>query len=295
MLRFRSSLFTVPVALAASALVSGCGDAGNRAVVLGSATVLDRTTHTVVAGIVQVVHGTYTKCVGHDENQPWAVAVGSTAGADAGASLLLDVARDDPGCMLTVTSVDTSAGLGYLPGAPFVLAGAYQVAAVAFTMSGGGPVAFYANAQMTPADFHSNFVITILYSDDAKAVGTVPVPPPDYSVASVASITVVANTLNNVIAWSGSVNFIDGMQTGQDYVVVAGALPDSPATSADDATAFAAAGPPIAAGDPPSIPGSSFLAIGSSLPLVRTVIFRNTNTAGTVSAYQAIELNFNHP
>ena len=288
------------------ALVFGCGDGSHGGVVTATATVFNRTTHALAAGALQFVNGTYTTCVGHADKDSWSVPIDTTAGA--GTNPILTVAQGDTGCTLTLASLDTSPGQNYVAAVPFALTGAYQPTAVSFATTALGATAFYGNALMAPADFSSNFLISILYSDDprnaagasgtavaavsATAVST-QVPAPDYAVADLSSVTVTTNSMNNVIAVSGSANFIDGLHNGQDYVIVPGALPDAPPTFADDDTAFAAASPSTAAGDPPSVPGAMLLAIGTNLPAIRTVILRNTNAASGVTAYETIQLTFN--
>lgn len=113
------------------------------------------------------ISGTYTECTRHT-GDAWSLPISD------GAALthpLPMVVKNDAGCTLDLTSIVADQTYDVVPS--LALASSYnRSASAAAAMTDGGPslVAFYANAKITPADFSTDFLVTLLYSDDTRSI-----------------------------------------------------------------------------------------------------------------------------
>jgi hypothetical protein len=278
--------------LAALVMVGCSGDDSVGASAVG----VDHTTQALLSGDLESVNGTYgAACRDRVAGSTWSVEIATGATLDY---LPLSVVLNDTACVLTLTSLHTTAGI--ITAVPaFALTTTYQAAASSF----GSPIEFYANARLSAVSFAADFVITILYSDDPAfadddntaslavvyATATAgAVPAPDYTLE--ADGLLVSTDVNDVVqSVAGTADLTDGPVPvlGQLYVVVDAA---GLSTYADIDAAFLAATPAaIVAG----LPAAAFTLVGADLtvPKVRTVIIANTDSG--VRSYESIEITFN--
>lgn len=234
------------------------------------------------------------------------VAWASTVGPNPGQPV---VVQSDPTCQLNITELDiTDSGnkpAVALPAQPLGLAATYgQPVLFSYLDSGTGqPANFYANANLTPANFSTHFSISVLYSDTQSAVspislnGTyatvvpntvsaVNVPTPDYQL-SFAGVTYTKDRNGIVARVSGAPTLTAANQAGQTYVISNGRCPT---TLAMTSAAFAA-GQQVMVETPPT--SASFgLAAGLALPAERCMIIANCG-ATSVCSYQLYQVAFN--
>jgi hypothetical protein len=225
-------------ALTAALLMQlGCGGevARGRVVAVGRA----------VQGLTSAEHlsvnGSYgSGCLGR--SGPWSLEIASNAVLDHPA---LSVLRGNLACVLTLTSLHTTSGTS-TAAPPIVLSTSFPVTASAF----GTPLEFYAAAALDDVSFGGNFVLTLLYSDDASVANAIytaiPQPP-----------TVIANTpldgaVNVTIAQRPTAKFSVEMDSStltaltftvqQDLTPVLGAVTYDPGTRTATFTPSAALG-----------------------------------------------------
>jgi hypothetical protein len=266
--------------------------------VSGKGEAVDHTSQGLSVGSLQWINGTYAACLGHADGDAWSLSI---SGATAMTNPTLGVAMRDPTCQLTVTAL--MADTLYESSPSITLSTAYQTTASSLASRIGGvlqPVAFYANAEISATDFATDFIVTILYSDDpqnatastgatyaqfAGAATATQVPAPDYT-ADVSGMVVQTDALDDVATVSGSIGLTAGSQTGEQYVVTG---PVDATFAAVDAAYSGGTQVAMAA----AIPAASFLTAGDSLPTMRTVII--SHTVSGVVAYETIQITFNHP
>lgn len=232
----------------------------------------------------------------------WASAFGLNPGQPV-------VVQNDPTCQLNITEIDiTDSGnkpAAAMAATPLGLAAAYgQAVLFTYTDSATGqPANFYANANLSPANFSTNFFINVLYSDTQSAVSPIAlngsyatvvpsaitalnVPTPDYQL-SFAGVTYTKDRNAVVVSVSGAPTLGAGNQAGQAYVIASGACPTTLAATND---AFAA-GQQVAVGTAPTT-GAFGLSTGLALSAERCMVIANCG-ATSVCSYQLYQVTFN--
>jgi hypothetical protein len=171
------------------------------------------------------VNGTYgDDCI--NRTGGWSLDLGGGAPFDFP---LLSVVLEDTGCALTMTSLHTVDG-GIIPADPAIgLTASYQGAPSSFE----DPIEFYGNAKLSSVAFASNFVLTVLYSDDpnlgtgsntssfsvVQASATAQsVDAPDY-LLNVDGIQLLTDADDVVVSQSGSASLSSQLRTGERYVI----------------------------------------------------------------------------
>jgi hypothetical protein len=294
------------LAVTAPALAVGCSGAPpstDSGTVTGTAVAYNRSTHALADTALTSIHGSYgnPQCVNHPGN--WVVNIGTAVGST------LTVTKNSTGCLLRITSLVAGATTYVaLAGPPLnTVSGLFAATAVAFT--GGAGIAFYANADVTPADFSTDFVLNIFTSDDAnpqtgptntattilQSTGSqTGVLAPDYTVAVPGDDTIVEtdDTDGGVSVVNGSVTLTPTAQGGEAYVIdtdptfAPGFGADNTAFNAGDKVAI-----PI--GGPFTIQATDFFNVGDRLPQTRTVIIQHVDgDAGMVVTYETVQFVF---
>jgi hypothetical protein len=265
----------------------------------GRVVVVDQTSEALtLAGLVSV-NGTYTNCTTHVNGTGWSIAIAGGAGGGTLASPGVTVIQNDPTCALTLTSLvkDGTPDVTMTAAPAIALGATYVAGAVA---SFGTPIEFHANALINPANFSSNFVVTILFSDDpnldtggfqasffvATSTATATGVPAPNTTLDFSSFALMTDFNDVVTSATGTVALTPGSQVGQTYVLleVSGLT-----TYADIETAFAGS----VAAVPATIAAADFMLVGDDLTgaaQVRTLIIANT-VSGVVS-YQVFEISF---
>ncbi len=254
----------------------------------GELVAVDRS-QALTLGEIETVDGTYgAGCDGR--SGAWSMSI-----LDTGTNPELTVALNDSDCVLTLTTINT--GDGSFSAVPSIAMDTNPSAPSAF----GSPVQFYAVASVSTLDFDEDFVVTVLYSDDAAllsesntagfavvassfAEGSVPAP--DYTL-SVDDIELLTDAGDIVVSGMGSAVFTEGDVGSIAYVIVAGGGLE---TYAALETAYEAGMEVPMTG---TILWSDFGLLGADLttPLVRTVIVANSDSG--VTSYEAFEITFN--
>jgi hypothetical protein len=216
----------------------------------------------------------------------------------------LSVVKGNAACVLTLTSLTSDHEYPATP--KFAISDSYQIPSSAFSM-GSSPVAFYANAKLSSVAFTSNFIVSILYSDDpnkgtssntatysvvtASAAAT-NVPSPTYTL-SLTPLLVQTDNAKIVQTATGTADLTDGSTTGQRYVVLT-QLAGTP-TYADMDTAYKAGTSVAMTGANPKIDASVFTLVGLDLtaPKVRYLII--ANIVSSVPSYQLYTITFKSP
>lgn len=122
---------------------------------------------------------------------------------------------------------------------------------------------------------------------------TYDLPPSDYTL-DLSAFTFQLDARRTVVSVTGDVKLTEGRRPGESYVVDEGTLPDRPTFGDYDEVYRAGVKHPL--GDPPvDVPGSTVLAVGTSLrePVRRTIVVSRT-TDGVV-AYQALRMDLSAP
>jgi hypothetical protein len=278
------------------ALQAACSSDG---VASGSAVVLDRTTNPLLSAQIAWIDGTYgAECT--NRTGAWSVEVAVAPGTMTNAPLT--VVMNDPACELTLTGLHATSPASDPDADPVIVLGT-SYAATASSM--GTPIEFWSNAKLGPDGFASDFVITLLYSDDATrltdtntaafqvSVSTataLSVPAPDYAI-DIDGLVLFTDVDDAITSATGSAALSAGSgtgQLGQNYVVRIGgglttyALIDAAYTAVAEKAIVSA------------IPVADFtLGVGVTLPLVRTLIISNLEEG--VRSYQAFTITFNPP
>jgi hypothetical protein len=305
-------------ALALAAL--GCSNSPSSTdTVSGSGEKVNATAQPITAGDLLSIDGTYgAGCTTHTSSDRWSLAL--TLGASL-ANDPLKVVKNNGLCVLTIADIvagSNGSGGGtiytYDLSPTLDLLNVYQSSGSAAART-AQPNAFFANAKMNPADFSSDFKVTVLYSDtlngasgskaatydtwSAGAVGS-STTSPNYTwvdnlavklQAKVADAGAEADAGGTIVSSvSGSVDFTDGTVLGDFYVVNA-SLGSTPSFAEAD-TAFNG-GTQVTMTVNASVPASAFTLAGLSLPQVRTVIIRHLDSG--VAAYQTLQVTFSAP
>jgi hypothetical protein len=293
-----------------SVLVFACISAGCSVPTVESVSprfeLINKTASALSAASITVVNGTYSAtCAGRlgDGTSAWVVdrvTPGNTS---------LTVIKNDNDCLLTITNVVTAAGT-FLPGAPIPLdaVDTYQSSASPFALS-GDPLAFYGNAKISSLSYASDFLVSLLVSDEPSAtdsgdhaatayatrtatVAASTVPAPSYTVG-LGSFVVLRDDNNVVDSVSGYAQLTAGSQAGQDYAVHLGAL-DGTSTYGDVGSAFDAAATSglISGLTALRVPASGFglATIDLDTSPQRTLIIRNM--VSEVASYQLFLVTF---
>lgn len=292
------SILSFSTALILAASAAGCTDDNS---VKPDAEIVDRTTQALAIGDLKSINGEYGALC-DERTGAWSVKIDALATLDNDP---LSVLKNDTDCALKVTSIIAENAADQYDATPDLAIGsAYQGSASAFA-DGANPVAFYANAKMTPADFSDDFLVTILYSDDPNAasfdheadfaqwLGSAEgdqVAAPNYTKTD--SLVVGSDVNDEVTDASGSVDFTDGSVVAERYFVDLNTLSGSP-TYLEIKGVFDAGSSTAISGADPSIAASELALIGEGLPAVRTVIFRHMEDG--VASFQTFKITINPP
>jgi hypothetical protein len=296
--RGRSFVRSVPAALAFALSAAACAPSGPDSV-WARAEVVDRTTQRLSVGALTSINGTYGgACM--ERSGGWSVRV---SGVDPLTNPALSVVTNDTACVLTVTSL--VADQTYTASPSFDLTASYQGTASEFQAA--ATTAFYGNLKLSAVSFASNFVVSVLYSDDVRAASNTivaghssvsatssatSVTAPNYTIDFVSdAFTVLTDAGDVVTSVSGKVDLTDGSTTGSAYVVDVGTLAASPTFAEIDA-AYAAGTPVAIGGANPQINASAFSLVGVDLTTsaVRTILIKRVVSG--VSAYQTFKVTF---
>lgn len=233
---------------------------------------------------------------------PWSAPFGTNPGAPT-------VVLNDASCQLNITQMDVldsaNQPASALAASPVGLAAVYGAPVLfSFTDSGTGNVSnFYANANITPADFSANFHIDVVYSDTQAALSPIllngtyatvtantitatSVPAPTYNL-SFAAVSYMRDGLGFVSSTMGAPALSLINQTGQGYVITPGTCPTTLPTVA------AAYTNPVAIATMPTTMNFGLVS-GLSLasPVKRCLIAANCNNSA-VCSYQLFQVTFN--
>ena len=281
-------LASFTAAIVAVLSLAACGED----VAVATSVSSDRTTRALLSGDLESVNGSYgAGC--RNRTGAWSVEILGGATLD---NAPLSVVLNDTACVLTLTSLHTTAGI--LDGTPtFALTTAFQATASAF----GTPTDFFANARLSSVAFSTDFVISIVFSEDpalatadntaqfdvvvatATAAGAAPVP--DF-LLDVSGILVRTDVNDVVQSATGSAALSNDVVAGKTFVVVTGG---GLTTHAQLDAAFVGESALTA-----TIPAAAFTLGGTDLTAnqVRTLII--ADTAEGVASYQAFTITF-HP
>lgn len=294
---FLSPMFAALTAVVGGGL-GGCADSDSADAVHPSvALVLSQGALSLAPGTLKAANGTYgAGCT--NRSGAWSLEI-----TGASATLLhppLSVVRGNIGCVLTLTSL--TADKDYAANPTFAMGAAYQATSSSFTF-GVDPIAFYGNAYLNGLTFASDFVVVILYSDDANvntadntanftvqaATATASgIPAPNYAI-DMTTLFVSSDDNDVVVTATGGATLNTGSVTGQDYVV----LETLTSTSyADVDAAFKGATSSAISG---SIAAAEFTLVAVDLTgdEVRFVIL--ANTINSVPSYQVFTITFHPP
>jgi hypothetical protein len=281
------------LAIAATSVVACSSPSGEESVEPHVATI-NRTHQALSTGALKWANGTYTGC--QNRSGSWSARISGSGSMTNGA---LSVVKDDTNCVLTLTSLEADATYD---GDPSIAMGVdYALAGSAFS-TGGGAVAFYANADLSSVSFAGNFGMTILFSDDladtsptvhatyAAVTSTATesqVAAPSYAL-DFSGLTLQTNESHVVQSATGTVATTATGQTGESYVI---------SESTTLGSAFADIDAEYALGTPAAVDASIAISAfdlgGKTLPALRNLIILHTESG--VSAYEVIRITFAAP
>jgi hypothetical protein len=301
------------LAVAVSApLLLGCSPSGN---VQGNLIAAQLSQGLQIGSIVQV-SGTYEdgKCMDPASGTP---RIGATWSAGLQRSSTdPTVVQNDSHCVLDLTAIAVQDSQGVpqqavpsSPAAPCPLGDAFMSSPVVFSYQDSGTgqqVQFFVNANLSPADFSSNFAIQIFYSDSldaataialnrsyatvtANEIAILRIPAPSDTL-SFAGVTYRTDAANSVTFVSQDPSFTTGSPAGTAYVIASGACPN---TLSAVAAAYSG-GTEVNISVAPT--ASDFgLAAGTVLttPLENCMIIANCEPDSNVCSYQMFDVIFN--
>lgn len=285
------------LAIAATSVVACSSRSGEESVAPRVETI-NRTHQVLSTGALQWANGTYTNC--QNRSGSWSARISGTADMT---NAPLSVVKNDTSCTLTLTSLEADATYR---GDPSIAMGVdYALAGSAFSLpvdGGPGPIAFYANADLSSVSFAGNFDMTILFSDNlADASPTVhatyaavtstasesQVAAPNYAL-DFNGLTLQTNVSHVVQSATGTVATTATGQTGESYVISENS---SLGSTFADIDAEYALGTPAAVDT--SIAISAFDLGGKTLPALRNLLILHTESG--VAAYEVIRITFAAP
>ncbi|MDB5219517.1 MAG: hypothetical protein JWO86_7444 [Myxococcaceae bacterium] len=255
---------------------------------------INRSHQALSSGALKWANGTFTGC--QNRSGSWSARI---SGTDPMPHPALTVVKDDVDCTLTLTSLEADATYDGDPS--IAMTTSYATSGSAFS-TGGGSIAFYANADLSSASFAGNFGMTILFSDDladtsptvnatyATVTATASesqVVAPSYAL-DFGGLTLQTNVSHVVQSASGNVTTTATGQTGESYVIS-----ENTSLGLDfaDVDAEYALGEPAAVGS--SIAIDAFDLGGKTLPVTRTLIIQHAESG--VPAYQVVRITFAAP
>jgi hypothetical protein len=270
--------------------------------VVASAEPIDRSTQALGTGTLLWANGTYgAGCLTHSGS--WSLRISGAAAMDNAA---LSVVKNNTACVLTLTSLVADQTYAATPS--IAMGSSYAGSASAFAPSGA--VNFYANAKLSATTFSSDFVVTILYSDDKRAAtgaltaGYASVAAtstatsqtsPNYTLDMATDALAVQTDANYIVtAATGLADLTDGSTTGDGYIVDLGTLATTPTFAQLDA-AYTAGSPTTISGANPQITAATFGLVGVDLTTaaVRTIVIRKSVSG--VRSFQTFKITFSHP
>ncbi|MET0342495.1 MAG: hypothetical protein ABW252_15935 [Polyangiales bacterium] len=291
------------LALACGLALLGCSAEDGAPARTAEVDIVDRTVEGISTSQVSHISGTYAGCAARSGS--WSLAI---TGNPQLPFSPLTVVTGDAACTLALTTIHTlsdgalTVNTTVTPGAQLALGSAWST-----PKAFGNPLKFYANAMLSAVDAAAPFTIRLLLSSDPNpltftnnagyaAVGSsgaaADVPAPDYTISVLGTtLAVSVDAAATVIAVTGNLVLTEGVQTGEHYLIYGGVLAD--AYIAIDAVwtdgSYASSKTMMAT----SIPGSSLLAIGETLPKVKSLIIGHT--ANGVASYQKFAITFAVP
>lgn len=274
---------------------------------------LDSLSQGLKVGPVIIVRGTYrTTCLDpatgakRPTGATWILTAAGSSGSEPRA------VQGDSQCVLDVSAmtVTDSGGSNAVatPTASFALGGTFLSSPIRFSYNDsalGKPVEFFANMRLAPADFSSNFVVTVIYSDSPDAASPIMLGG-SYSTSSsslsAGRVVAPATTLSfSGVTYTKSVSGQIASVAGNPmltpsandpatlkWVATSGACPSTLA-GADSAyrggMATAISTPPTSA--------QLGLAVGATAPITSCLLVANCDAASSVCAYQEFAVTFN--
>lgn len=235
----------------------------------------------------------------------WSAAISATPGSAPA------VVLNDTGCVLDLTSLDIQDSAGVTKqataGTTIALKSAFGAPVMfSYTDTNQGPLSFYVNARISPADFSANFDISVVYSDSPGPLSSISlngqyatigsnsivdtrVPAPSDTL-SFSGVTYAKNGQKKVTNVTGNPTLTLGNPTGQSYVIVSGTCPT---TLSAVNTAYAGGTQVAIATAPTSSDFGLSTNLDLSTPVNRCMIIANCNTASGVCSYQLYGVTFN--
>jgi hypothetical protein len=302
--RIAGCTLAVGASLTTAAVSGGCITPEDQ-VVTASAETINATSAALGAGTLLWANGTYgAGCVSRSGN--WSVRI---SGSDPMDNAALSVLQNNTACVLTLTGL--VADQAYTASPSINMTTSYQGSASAFAPASGGSLSFYGNAALSASTFASNFVVTILYSDNPNpGTGAVTggyasvsatssatsVASPNYTLDLTTGALTVLTDVNYVVqSVSGTANLVQGTITGGGYFVDQGTLPASPTFAQLDTAYTAATKTAMSGSNPQTIPASAFGLSGVDLTTsaVRTIVIQRVVSG--VPAYQTFKITVSHP
>jgi hypothetical protein len=295
-------LVTTTFAITMLVASGGCSEGEHSVQAEGQ--VIEQSSAALSIGSMQWANGTYgAGCVARSGG--WSLRISGSATMDDPA---LSVVKNNTACALTLTSIE--ADQSYTGTPAIILGTSLAGSASSFAPTSGGALAFYANAVLSSASFASDFVVTILYSDDpnlktgsvtsgyavvAATSTATDINSPDYTI-NLASFVVQVDVNYIVQSASGTANLIDGSIAGTSYFVDQGTLGASPTFEELD-TAYNAASPAPTSitGADPQVAAAAFGLVGVDLssPAHGTIVIRRLVSG--VPSYETFRIAFSHP
>lgn len=295
------------IVFAMTAVMFAC--LGEDSTVTGEPEIVNRSVSALSLGNLLWANGTYgANCTSH-VGASWSMKI--TGGNVTMDNPALSVVQDNTTCVLTLTALVTNENTKttYTASPAITLGAAFAGGGSAFD-SGAG-TAFYGNAKMSPADFSSNFTVTILYSDNPSlatgaitgvyasvtaAAVTQSIDAPNYALdLDTGALTVIVNSSFVVQSLTGTATLTASTVTGGSYYVDQGTLPATPTFAQLDTAFKSATTTAISGGGDVTINSSAFGLTGVSLnsTVYRTIVIQRVVSG--VASYQTFRISFNHP
>ncbi len=296
----------------AALILCGCGQ--NPSTVTATPVVVEIASSALSTGALQWANGTYgAGCTAPSPSAPtsWSLQIGA-GNLTMDHSPISVVLNNGASCVLTLTELVTSENTQttYTANPPIGLAASYAGPASSFA-SGSNPIAFWGNAKIAPADFSTNFVVTIEYSDNPQL--TASNVNASYTTVSASSsptlwaspnyqldLALTVNVDNQLViqgSSSGTVTLDGATVTGTGYYIDMGALPVG--TTNLTFAALDAGYRAAVTSTPPSPFTLALSALGLpgtlSSTTYRTIVIQRLDSASNTVSYQAFQISFTPP
>jgi hypothetical protein len=293
------------LAVATPAFAVGCSSSSSStgSVTVGATAVAyNRSTHALADSALTTVNGTYgAGCLGHaSATDAWTLTIPTSTANNVA------VVAGNTACVLTVTTLLAGATV-YHTAPGIVMTGGTFAASASQYFDQTDTLAFYANAELVPADFSGDFAVNVFTSDDPNDVLPTTVTGTQFVVGSASQSGIAAptytesNTLaltddtdGGVVSSVGNASFTlvpqVAPQAGEAWLIAPNGFVAS--FAADDAAFTAGPANPFV-GDPLVIPSTAFGLNGTRAPETRTVIIQHVDTPSGDKTYETFQFAFN--